>query len=480
MDNNDLNMIDLERNGDRPPRRNSSGSRKSGSGSSGRSSSSRSGSSSRSNRSVASRTGVSKSHVQERRRSADELMHGSITSSGKKRKKGKKGKAYKREKRRWKRFWKILAVYAAVLLVLSIIFLIYTDNCLKKYEKSQSSYAMEDYLNTFSSAIAAGSVPDGMSFSGAVSEFDSADIVATSYVSFLQGKTLTYEKAPDSYMTETPVYLIKADGEDVARVKMEGTNGQVILAILTVLDWNITSVEPVFSLDSHEYTITVPDNYTVTVNGTPLSDSYLSGETATVELFQYAKEYADLHDMKKYVIPGVLSDLQVTVLDSDGNQVDCNVNGYDYNAFYQSTGEIPSDYKEMALNMAQTWSLLMTRDLSGTNNGFYTMADYLVNGSYYYKIAYDWATGIDITFTSAHTLGDPIFTNVVVDDYVKYTDNCFSCHIYFDKDMYLTRTGETAHDTTDSTFIFVYYDDSDDGVDNPHWAIADMIANTAN
>jgi len=28
----------------------------------------------------------------------------------------------------------------------------------------------------------------------------------------------------------------------------------------------------------------------------------------------------------------------------------------------------------------------------------------------------------------------------------------------------------------DSTLYFIYYDDSDDGVDNPHWTLADMIA----
>jgi hypothetical protein len=44
--------------------------------------------------------------------------------------------------------------------------------------------------------------------------------------------------------------------------------------------------------------------------------------------------------------------------------------------------------------------------------------------------------------------------------------------------MYLTGTGQTRVDTINSTFYFVYYDDTDDGEDNPHWAIADMIATT--
>jgi hypothetical protein len=44
--------------------------------------------------------------------------------------------------------------------------------------------------------------------------------------------------------------------------------------------------------------------------------------------------------------------------------------------------------------------------------------------------------------------------------------------------MYLRRTKVNSVETVDSTFFYVYYDDSDDGEDNPHWAMVDMIATT--
>jgi len=34
-------------------------------------------------------------------------------------------------------------------------------------------------------------------------------------------------------------------------------------------------------------------------------------------------------------------------------------------------------------------------------------------------------------------------------------------------------TGNRIIDSFDSTFYFVYVDDTDDGIDNPHWAAAD-------
>lgn len=131
-----------------------------------------------------------------------------------------------------------------------------------------------------------------------------------------------------------------------------------------------------------------------------------------------------------------------------------------------------------ALEMAETWSKFMTTDLSGSLYGFYTLEQYLIKDSYLYQKANEYARGIDITFMSPHTLDADPFSNIKVDDYVKYSDTCFSCHIYFEKVMHLNR-GSDSLDVMDSTFIFAYYDDSDDGVDNPHWAIVDMIANTA-
>lgn len=148
-----------------------------------------------------------------------------------------------------------------------------------------------------------------------------------------------------------------------------------------------------------------------------------------------------------------------------------------YTAFYLGSEDIPDDLRSTALNMAETWSKFMTSDLSGNLHGFYTLEPYLIKGSYYHSKAKEYAGGIDITFISGHTLDAEPFSNIKVDDYVRYNENCFSCHIYFEKVMHLNR-GTDAMDVTDSTFIFAYYDDSDDGVDNPHWAMVDMIANT--
>lgn len=115
----------------------------------------------------------------------------------------------------------------------------------------------------------------------------------------------------------------------------------------------------------------------------------------------------------------------------------------------------------------------MTDDLTGQRHGFYKMEKYLIADSYMHEVAWDWATGVDITFTSPHTLAKNPFTTADIGNFVAYSDTCFSCDILLEKPMYITRAN-TVIDTMHSTFYFVLCDDTDDGKDNPHWAIADI------
>ena len=115
----------------------------------------------------------------------------------------------------------------------------------------------------------------------------------------------------------------------------------------------------------------------------------------------------------------------------------------------------------------------MTGDLEGRENGFYNAAKYLVKDSSLYKYAYKWATGVDITFHWDHKILG--VKDVSVTDYIKYSDTCFSCHVYFKKEMYVYfNSGMYRDDIFDNIVYFIYVDDTDDKKDNPHWAIAAM------
>ncbi len=378
-------------------------------------------------------------------------------------------------------YWISLGIYTLVLIILGAVFLRYTNKCLIRYEKAQPENAMTDLLAEYEKMVNDGSLADKIDIP-ASSEFDGQDVFTQKYMSTYDGvKEYTFEKNKSSYASESPMYDIYADGNYVAKVTLASKNEKTIFGLLRVMDWEMAKIEPVFSTGTHDYLISVPEGYKITVNGKDVSDSYKTGKEYMNPDYTNTAEYVSMPLTVEYKITGLANVPEIKVYAADGTEVGYKLDESG-NVTLEADGvitEIPQERKDEAYKMAKTWEDFLTNDLSGESHGLAEIRKYLIKDSYYWKMATDYASGPDINFISDHTLADPAYSDIVVDNYVVYGENCYSCHISFNKNMILTRTGESRVDSIDSTFYFVNYDDTDDGVDNPHWAIVDMISTTA-
>ena len=365
----------------------------------------------------------------------------------------------------------ILGVYTLILLILAGLFLGYADRSLKKFEKSQSTYAMDKYVEDFEKKLSAGTLPEGFASENA-SAFESADVTLSNLQTAAAGKTISYEKDPGSYNTEEPVYDLLANGQEFAKVTLSATNSRVVFAILTIMDWDVKKAELTNVESGTVYTVSAPADYKVMVNGVEVGSEYLTGKSVSLPLFANAKEYLNIPEIVEYKLPPLNNDPVVTALNEAGEEAFVSREGNAINVSFGRATAMPEDLEATALEIAKTWSLFMTADLRGSKYGLDTVRQYLIPDSFYDGLAKDWAGGIDITFTSAHTLKSNPFENVEVSNYVRYTDDCFSCHISFDKPMHLTRTGEDIVDSTHSTYLFVK--------NNGQWCLVDMVADTDN
>lgn len=391
------------------------------------------------------------------------------------------GKENNGKKRKLPIYWICLGIYALILIILGACFLSYTEKCLVQYENAQSDNAMKDYLADFKAKVKDGTITNEITIPSASGEFESADVYKDIYMAQFEGvSSYTFEKDSASYLTEEPVYDIYADDTMVAKVTLSAKNERTIFGILTIMDWDVKGIEPVFTAGSNDYVIKIPSDYKATINGVTLGESYLTGNTETNPEFVNVSQYVTMPTLVEYKVTGLVNQPEIKIYNAAGEEVAYtpDENGNISVSYQAASDEIPDEYYDSALKMAQTWEDFLTNDLSGDYHGLATIQQYLIKDSYYWDLAESYAHGVDITFISDHTLLDPPYSNIAITDYVSYGENCYSCHIYFEKNMYLTRTGETRVDVIDSTFYFVNYDDSDDGVDNPHWAIVDMIATT--
>ena len=395
-------------------------------------------------------------------------------------------RAQEKKNRRGRRIFIVsLAVWAMILLVCGFLLWRYTDRCLVDYEKSQVENHLPRLLQEFETKARSGSIASQLDIPKLSGEFESEDIVKEQYLKMLAGvTTYTCKKNEKSYSTTNPVYDILGDDKVVARMTLTSYNPRRILAILEVCDWKIDEITPVISetnyVQTSDYVYTVPSNYKITVNGKELTEQYIVNRSELPKDLNLLVDYVTIPTNVSYQIEGLLLKPDVVIRDEKGEVVtnyETDAEGNIDIGYQPQTGlEMPAERKELALNVSKKWMDFTTKDLKGSNYGLAEIRKYIVKDTLLYDKAKEYATGIDITFISDHNAANNRIENLTVKDYTVYSENCFSVHIYFVKHIKLTRTGEDVPIPLDSTFYFVYYDDTDDGKDNPEWKLLEMIA----
>lgn len=218
-------------------------------------------------------------------------------------------------------------------------------------------------------------------------------------------------------------------------------------------------------------TIQTDDRYRVQALGAEVPEAAVS--TQENPEYRFLQDYVEqLPEIKSYQLAILMDEAEIAVWDEQGEPVALSADKthYDFVGSIRGLEQVPGEIEAEVdvLEAARNWSLFMSNDLP-----FAQASKHLLAGSYQYEVARKYATGVDIRYTSEHTLMDPAFTDVQVTNYIQLAENCFSVDISFVKHMRL-RTGRKVDDPMNDRFYFVKYDDTQDGVDNPGWKIAGM------
>lgn len=234
---------------------------------------------------------------------------------------------------------------------------------------------------------------------------------------------------------------------------------------------NVISYEGGDELPMTYMKVCADNRYAVKVAGKPVPEEVVTrGVNPEYDLL--ADFVEELPQISTYHIAVLGDDAEIKVYDKNGNAVvlDPTESFYDFTTQAEGHKGVPQEVSPQVdvLDIAQKWSLFMSNDLP-----FAEIEKHLIAKSYQHKVAVQYATGIDITFTSGHILRDPAFTDSSVTNFRWIAKDCFSVDISFVKHMVL-RNGIEVDDAMKDRFYFVKYDDTNDNVDNPEWKIAGM------
>ena len=259
----------------------------------------------------------------------------------------------------------------------------------------------------------------------------------------------------------------QAQGTDRTRYEIALLNAPEV--VLSDCYGNQIAYEGESGLPLTSCTITAGEDYTVAVDGAPVPEEAVT-RTDNPDYQHFAAYVDDLPRLCTYSVAVLKEGARITVTDPEGESVPLAEGESAYDFTQPSGGDpVPAEVSGEidVLKAAQDWSLFLTQDLA-----FSRIRDYLIPDSYQYEVAWKYATGEDITFTSAHTLLDPAFTGNTVTNFTWITGDCFSVDISFVKHMRL-RTGTLVDDPMNDRFYFVRYDDPESG-EGPAWKLASM------
>lgn len=356
-------------------------------------------------------------------------------------------------------FWVFYVLFIAVMVVFWVKAIDYVKVCLNTYESCQPEYFVEDVV----AQIEALEIDEYMDFQKSASRFEDMEVYKDDYISKITGKDITYEKAAGSYDATAPVYKLYIDGEHIATLTLKQLSSEPLMFILAKQEWAVESIEPVYDIHNEGVTIKVPDTFKVYVNDVLLEESELTGNSWTIDSFEYASEYVTVPKIVEYKVEGLFEKPEVKIYNNYNELVEIPQNEDLIEVTEFAVGQMDAELEEFALTNAKNYSNFFSRDIEGCRNSVEPISYMFPEGSYYLELAENYRIN-DMWMYSAHQT--PVFSNEKVSEYVQYTEDFFSCDVYFEKQMTLTLNGESRMDITNSTYYYVKIDGN--------WVIADM------
>ena len=369
----------------------------------------------------------------------------------------------KREKRKKSIFKKFLITYVIVLFILMLAFLGYVADSLIKYEKNQTENYIEGIIDDLKKASKNKEIDKYIDISKInISEFEKANVSVDDGFNYLfNTNEITYKLNENSTENEMPIYDIYANDNKILEISLNGTKKESRLGLLTFNLWKTEKIEPKMEKGLYTCNIIVPSNDKVYLNDKELTEEQITEKIQNEGLSQIS-EYVEIPYTVKYEVNNLLKEPDVKIVDANGNNMEYTKKGntisIDLNFIYADTEEEAKTYiqgEPDILTVAKDWSLYLTDDLEGRLHGYYNIKKHLVEGSEIEKFAYNWATGVDITFVSSHTLLNPTFTNEKISNFEIYNENAFSCEVYLQKNMKLKSGGKIIEDKMNERMYFV-------------------------
>lgn len=342
------------------------------------------------------------------------------------------------KKKRLSRFKKGMIIYIGIAFVLLVIGFIWFYNFIASYEKSMPANKMKEVTTYFTADEIENFLSDYVTDENC---FDSVDTVIDKFKTMIDGKEITYRE-DSTYRESEPVYLILADNEPVAKISMAKEDSKIGFDRWAIEYVYVTNYLP----DSQSIKISAPEGTKVLVNDKTVTDQYIIQENGTPSILVGVEEYLDeIPSTTVYEINGLLETPEVTAEDADGNELEVFSGEGSYSVGYGADEEFIASVQDRIDTVIEAYGLYFINKSSALNG-------YLLPDS---QLAEDISLTVTGFYLNSKVTGYS-FSSRDISNIVRYSENCFTCDIYYKLDM--SFVSDAYHDDNqyaNATWVFI-------------------------
>lgn len=344
-------------------------------------------------------------------------------------------------------FWKFLGIWCAVLAVVLALALAWFYHFLgdyqRVYEASRPLLYLEELMPLFESRD--GSAILAQARAPELSPFEGEDRYGKFLEGYLAGKTLGYGTKAGEHIEERPVYVITADEEPFAVVRLKKREETAAYGLPR---WRTDSIE-LLPRENRERYLVCPATVSAQVNGVAVGEESLVERGLPSEAQRYLGEYTTVPTYNRYELGKLYTDPEVAGVNPAGEAVEITYNEKT-GCYTADFGADPAQLEEMgdfAVQMVRDYAMYISNDAP-----YNALDKYFPAGS---KLL----VGIKSNarqFYDAHYR--PEIKNEELRGFTTYSDSAFSARVYLEQYMFVPYSGKTRQVNTDITVYFVKLD----------------------
>lgn len=370
-----------------------------------------------------------------------------------------KGGGTRNPKKKSSGFKKFLLIYSAILLVILIVGMIIFGSFLKSLESNQPSNIAADIALSLSADKAQAYLEEHEDMINCFGE--PKDLIAQ-FASEIAGKEpLSFIENKD-YRADAPSYNITtSDGTTVAKVTLEKA-GSGSFGLST---WKVAAIDIADFMDTNTFNFLAPHGSTITINDTPLDDKYQVGEEGIPEQLKTASKYVTIPNYITYKIAGIAGDPKISAKDANGKELALTSTDDTLVAGSETTQEFIDSVSPIVEGTLNAWGRHFIN--MGGN-----LSAYMLEGSDWYTYIFGGPDmdPIMTAFYEYESIANYEFTEKSIQDYIRYTDDCFTVDVHYKMKIDFT-TDQMSDDNQqlNATWVFITQNNGQD------WYLVDCI-----